>query len=275
MGMFEAYKTCINKYAVFSGRARRSEYWFFSLCNTIVLAALYGTAYSIVVSYSGYFYFQPTPTAVLGGLYSLFIFLPNLAVTVRRLHDTGKSGFYLFLYLIPLVGSIVILIWLCIDSEPGTNQYGENPKYTDQRNADNRYQYSYGEEVKAKPQSAPDASLPLYVADTNHTVNKAILIATCISGPIAGQTATGKVVYVGRDPNLCQLVFPQDAKGISRVHCMLVARGDRIEVRDMNSTYGTYYIDGRKFTPDAAESVSSGTTIFLGYEKNIISVTIR
>ena len=272
MGMIEAYKTCIRKYVVFEGRARRSEYWYFVLCNTIIRLILgaYGT--TVLFSYDSYYAVMASPVSAIAGLYVLFIFLPDLAVTVRRLHDTGRSGAYILISLIPLVGPILLLVRLCTDSDMCTNRYGESPKYSSDPIFYGERNYYHSDERSDENQ----APVPVYLADTaGLTVPSEAVVVTCISGPIAGQAAEGKAVYIGRDPNLCQLVFPQDTKGVSRVHCMVVAKDGGIEVRDMKSTYGTYRIDGTRFQPDIAVRVSSGTTFYLGYEKNIVSVSLR
>ncbi len=119
------YLDVLKKYAVFSGRARRSEYWYFVLFSAIVsllLAILDG----VVGSFS-----SGAGMGVLGGLYSLGVLIPSLAVTVRRLHDRSRSGWWLLIGLIPLIGSIVILIFLVQDSVPEDNSYGANPKAID------------------------------------------------------------------------------------------------------------------------------------------------
>jgi uncharacterized membrane protein YhaH (DUF805 family) len=116
------YLTVLKKYAVFGGRARRREYWFFVLFSVIISIVL-----GIIDGLTGSF----SPTVGLGllsGIYSLAVLIPSLAVGVRRLHDTGKSGWLLLLALIPLVGAIVLLVFVCQDSNPGQNQYGPNPK---------------------------------------------------------------------------------------------------------------------------------------------------
>lgn len=160
--MFKYYLAVLKKYATFSGRARRKEYWYFALMNFIIsicvcIPIYYGffklgfalatqednipkdamlefilnnISYSAIIAY------------VILLLYGLAIFIPNLAVGVRRLHDVGKSGWFLLipylgilLYLIPIVGALVYLglvIWLlvlmCTDSQVGENKYGADPK---------------------------------------------------------------------------------------------------------------------------------------------------
>jgi uncharacterized membrane protein YhaH (DUF805 family) len=133
MTMIDWYKKCIRQYADFSTRARRSEYWYFALANIIVGIILYALAAitlvsAIVVKGTSS---PPLLPALFFGiliLYCLFIFVPSLAVTVRRLHDIGKSGWWYFIGYVPLVGPILLLVWSFTDSQPGENQWGPNPK---------------------------------------------------------------------------------------------------------------------------------------------------
>lgn len=118
MGFGEAIQSVFSKYATFSGRARRSEYWYFVLLQVIVTAVLNGL-YSATESVAF--------SAILV-LFDLALLVPSLAVCWRRLHDIGRSGAYYFFVLIPLVGWILLLVWMCQDSQPGANQYGPNPK---------------------------------------------------------------------------------------------------------------------------------------------------
>lgn len=126
MGMGTAIKSCFSKYATFRGRARRSEFWFWALFQNLIALALIPCMFSSM----------PESLFVVPGIWGLWLlisFLPSLAVTVRRLHDTGKSGLLLLLYLIPFVQfilPIVFFIFYCMDSTPGENQYGPNPKYS-------------------------------------------------------------------------------------------------------------------------------------------------
>lgn len=116
------YMDALNKYAVFSGRARRKEYWYFVLLNFIVSIAL-----SIIDLIIGTFSHE-AGIGLLGGIFALIMLIPRLAVTARRLHDTGRSGWWCLIALIPLIGSITLLVFTVQDSEPGQNQYGVNPK---------------------------------------------------------------------------------------------------------------------------------------------------
>jgi len=122
----EWFIKCLKQYADFNGRARRKEYWMFTLFVVIffIVAAILDNLLGTTFKFAGV-------SAPYGWIYLLFAFamiLPSLAVVVRRLHDIGKSGWYYFLVFIPVVGGIILLIWYCKNSQPGENQYGPNPK---------------------------------------------------------------------------------------------------------------------------------------------------
>ena len=112
------YLEVIKKYAVFNGRARREEYWMFVLFNIIIAVAI-----SFIEGLIG-------SSGLLGALYALAVLLPSIAAGVRRLHDIGRSGWWLLIGLIPIIGSIVLIFFLASDSKPEENQYGPNPKAT-------------------------------------------------------------------------------------------------------------------------------------------------
>ena len=111
------YLGVLKKYAVFGGRARRKEYWMFVLFNVLITLAL-GIVEGIVLPGS----------SVLPGLYSLAVLVPGLAVSVRRLHDTGRTGWWVLISLVPIIGAIVLLVFMVLDSQPGENAFGPNPK---------------------------------------------------------------------------------------------------------------------------------------------------
>lgn len=116
------YLLVLKKYADFSGRARRKEYWMFVLFNMIFLFVAMVFDSILGTNLGGFEY------GLFYTLYSLGVLIPSLAVAVRRLHDIGKSGWWLFISLVPLIGGIWLLVLLLMDSQPGLNQYGENPK---------------------------------------------------------------------------------------------------------------------------------------------------
>lgn len=112
------YLKALTNYVGFTGRARRKEYWYFTLINLVISSALYLIALAL----------DNTLLQTLWILYGLAVFLPGLAVAVRRLHDTDRSGWWLLIAFIPLIGAIVLLVFLFTDSTPGANQYGPSPK---------------------------------------------------------------------------------------------------------------------------------------------------
>lgn len=117
------YLKVLKQYADFNGRARRTEYWMYLLFNMIfaavaaVLDNILGLKFSPEIPY-GYIYL----------LYGLAVFLPGLGVAVRRLHDVGKSGWFMLIALIPIIGGIWLIVLMATDGTPGRNEYGVNPK---------------------------------------------------------------------------------------------------------------------------------------------------
>ncbi|MFP8967310.1 DUF805 domain-containing protein [Pokkaliibacter sp. CJK22405] len=111
----EWYLSGWRQYANFSGRARRQEYWMFTLINLIAFFVC-GVIDSILTM------------GLLSMVYGLAVILPGLAMIVRRLHDTGRSGWWFLVSFIPAIGGIILFIFLVLDSQPGANEYGENPK---------------------------------------------------------------------------------------------------------------------------------------------------
>ncbi|WP_406194396.1 DUF805 domain-containing protein [Streptomyces europaeiscabiei] len=115
MSFADAARMCLTvKYATFSGRARRAEYWWFSVVYVGAAVAFVGLGFAIEVP-------------LLSFLVLPFV-APMLSVSVRRLHDTGKSGWRMLIALIPVVGAIVYLVGMTVDSTPGANRYGPSPK---------------------------------------------------------------------------------------------------------------------------------------------------
>ena len=110
------YLQVLKKYAACKGQARRKEYWVFILVNTIISIFI-----GIIGAVTGI-------REILSGLYTLAVIIPGTAVAIRRLHDTGRSGWWQFLIFVPIIGWILLLIWLFKDSDAGDNKYGPNPK---------------------------------------------------------------------------------------------------------------------------------------------------
>lgn len=121
--MFQWYKKVVfENYANFSGRARRSEYWFFVLFNMIFAIC------AMVLDNLLGLNFDPIPYGWFYISYVLAVFIPGLAVAVRRLHDVNKSGWFFFIVLVPIIGSIWLLVLFFSDGTTGKNNYGEDPK---------------------------------------------------------------------------------------------------------------------------------------------------
>ena len=116
------YLHVLKNYATFSGRARRKEYWMFFLFNVLISLGL-GVLDVVAGTYSVEY-----ETGFFSGLYSLLVLIPSIAVSVRRLHDTNRSGWWVVISLIPIIGVLVLFVFTCLDSQPGTNRFGVNPK---------------------------------------------------------------------------------------------------------------------------------------------------
>ncbi|MGM0545800.1 MAG: DUF805 domain-containing protein [Bacteroidota bacterium] len=120
------YIKVLTQYADFEGRARRKEYWMFFLVNLLIYFA---------IAFVGGLFLGFNPEAGMGSasmmlpmLYSLAVLLPSIAVGIRRLHDTGRSGWWLLISFVPVIGPIVLIVFFVQEGQPGTNQYGPNPK---------------------------------------------------------------------------------------------------------------------------------------------------
>ncbi|MFA5048097.1 MAG: DUF805 domain-containing protein [Patescibacteria group bacterium] len=116
------YLAVLKKYATFSGRAQRAEYWYFTLFNIIflIIAAILDNLLGLTIKGVGY--------GVIYIIYTLAVLIPSIALTVRRLHDTSRSGWMILICLIPIVGGIWLFVLTVLDSTPGDNKYGPNPK---------------------------------------------------------------------------------------------------------------------------------------------------
>ncbi|MGS0892656.1 DUF805 domain-containing protein [Burkholderia stagnalis] len=122
MNFTEAVRAVFNQYAKFEGRARRAEYWYFALltavvsivCQVVAMAGQGGSAFALL-------------PAIVALVVSLALVVPSIAVTVRRLHDTGRSGWFLLIAFIPVVGGIILLVWMCARGTEGPNRFGADP----------------------------------------------------------------------------------------------------------------------------------------------------
>lgn len=119
MSFVEAVRSALAQYATFRGRARRSEYWWFTLFYVVWVIVMTVVA-SMLVS--------PESSGIVSLVLYLPMVIPGIAVTVRRLHDTNRSGAWYLINFVPIVGPIVLLVFMVMDSQPGENQYGPSPK---------------------------------------------------------------------------------------------------------------------------------------------------
>lgn len=118
MTFAQSVTTCFKKYATFSGRAKRSEYWWFvlfSYVGSLVISTVEGAINSSA----------PGEVALLSLAFMLGTFLPSLSVAVRRLHDKGRSGWWWWIWMVPIVGLIILIYWLATEGDPGPNEYDD------------------------------------------------------------------------------------------------------------------------------------------------------
>lgn len=238
MQFAEAIEHVLSNYAVFSGRARRSEFWYFQLFYYLVLLGL------SLLSLTGVL-------AFLLALFWLGMLIPNAAVHWRRLHDVGRTGAWYFIGFVPLVGAILLVIWLAADGQPGANQYGPDPK---------------GQSAAA----AAGRPRPVQAAGPA----QGSLGVQCIAGPLQGQTyRVGRQTLFGRRAD-CLVRLPDGTPGVSSCHCSLEWRQGVPVLIDLGSRYGTFLADGRQLPPNYPEPVAAGTRFYLGNTGNLFQIIV-
>lgn len=219
MSFTEAIRHCFVNYANFTGRASRSEFWYFTLFNVIAATVL--TAISVY----------------LGSMYSLAALLPTLGVSCRRLHDTGKSGWWLLASLIPLVGEILLIVWFCQEGNAGSTAFPPAAQF-------------------------PSAGMP-YVE--------------CLAGPMQGQRfpVGAQGLLFGRT-DACHVRFPEGTPGISAMHCRLTldTRAGTATITDLGSSFGTFLEDGRQLPTNYPHPLGIDC-FYLGSRKNLFRFVIR
>lgn len=138
MTFTQSISSCFSNYVTFTGRASRSEYWFWTLfliladiliyVGALVLFGATGAAMTDdVAGAAGGLLVGLGSAIIIFAIFALIVFLPTLAVTVRRLHDSNKSGWFLLIYIIPIIGPLVILVFMLLPSTPGNNNFGPQP----------------------------------------------------------------------------------------------------------------------------------------------------
>lgn len=129
MDISTSIKTCFSKYVTFSGRAQRSEFWWwvlFIMITNVILTIVDSTLFGTVTTGPGSFE-ASTEMPVLSGIFGLVTLLPSISVAVRRLHDTDRSGWWYWIALVPLVGFIFLIVWFASEGTRGQNRYGRDP----------------------------------------------------------------------------------------------------------------------------------------------------
>ena len=244
----EAIKRFFSNYVNFTDRARRSEFWWVVLFNLLINMAIGA--------------FAPA----MSGLFSLAIFLPSIAVGVRRLHDVGKSGWWYLLVLVPF-GALVLLVWFCMDSK-GDNVWGPNPKVVSAWQPvtpDPPEVFAPVQPVTPVRSIEPVKAVVAPVAEATVPQAEAKGVTLYLySGPMAGtcfKIPAGSAKVLGRNPAKSDLLLKQ-YETVSGAHCRIACCGDYITVTDLNSTNGTY-VNGVRLTPNQAVSAQNGANIYL------------
>ncbi len=276
MSFKEAVVSVFQKYAEFSGRARRSEFWYFCLFNFIIYSSssvAYFTILAIGISGRS----SGSLLAALGGsyilmilygIYSLVVLIPSLAVACRRLHDIGRAGPYLFFAFIPIVGFIFLLIWFLQEGDAGPNRFGPDPKASEgfyaaqpkqvpannYHNSPQRVRQQY--EPHHPEQNSSPASFYLEGA-TGYYRGKRI--------PLRG------TIVAGRNPG-CAISFPADTHGVSHRHCQFRVNGSSVIVTDLGSSCGTFINGRNKLKPNASVAISPGDSVGLGSQKQCFTL---
>ncbi len=231
MEWLNSVEQVLRKYAQFDGRSRRKEYWYFMLFYYCVVLG-----FSLLSMVSVWF--------ILLQLFTLAMLIPSLAVTVRRLHDIGRSGAWILIGVVPVFGWVILVIWLCQEGTPGDNMYGPSPLQSPSNN---------------------------YVPVT--PISSRGLAVKCLSGVLRGQTyRIGNAgIVLGRGPS-CGIRFPDGAPGISIQHCRIQMQGSRLVLVDMNSRYGTWMENGKKLPPQYPELLNVGSRFYLGSQANMFQI---
>lgn len=268
MGFVEAGKRYFNNATDFQGRARRSEYWMAVLYLMVV-----NMAFSFVTGLIAGLLGDVGAFIALAALFiwGLICLVASMSLCVRRLHDTGKSGWFYLLSLVPL-GAIVLLVFFCMDSTED-NKWGPNPKIVKHTvPAENTAAQFAPPSLPPQP-AAPEYDPTIYdptpapVAPPAPPVTPAPQMYGVLqmqSGPMAGKSfrvPAGRTVTVGRNPSVCELALSA-YNVVSGTHCKIAFGNKTITIMDMNSTNGTF-VNGIRLTPGKPVTVNDGATIQL------------
>lgn len=276
--MWKEVKTVFRKYAVFDGRSKRSEYWYFWLfnfCLFIVVGSVCSLCLYLAIMDGTIM--DETGTGIIAVgiiwciycLYLLASLIPSLAVTCRRLHDTNRSGACILFGLLMPIGTIFLITWLWEQSTYGDNAYGPSPADTDDGVSRAR-ESGYADNPVTAPMPAP--AIPADRRQAVHEPSVRIKLL-CNTGALAGQVfSSGDTLCIGRSKSNCNVVFPAETKGISRIHCCLKLRQGQVMLMDMGSSCGTFLQDGTKLKPNEPVIVNDNTRFYLAGRETSFTV---
>lgn len=276
--MWKEVKTVFRKYAVFDGRSKRSEYWYFwlfNLCLSIVVVSV--CSLCLYLSIMDGTIMDETGTGIIAigiiwciyCLYLLASLIPSLAVTCRRLHDTNRSGACILFGLLMPIGTIFLITWLWEQSTYGDNAYGPSPADTNDGVSRAR-ESGYADNPVTVPMPAP--AIPAGRRQAVHEPSVRIKLL-CNTGALAGRVfSSGDTLCIGRSKSNCNVVFPAETKGISRIHCCLKLRHGQVMLMDMGSSCGTFLQDGTKLKPNEPVIVNDNTRFYLAGRETSFTV---
>ena len=250
------YLKVLKNYAVFQGRARRKEYWFFILFN-LLISILLGIVDAAVALAAG--------VPIIGLVYALAVLLPALAVTVRRLHDTDRSGWWVLISVVPLIGPIVLIVFAATEGTRGPNRFGDDPVQDGAPVAPSTPSVAPTPVAEAVPPAAAQIeSQPAAAPQAQHSsVPDVVLSGFDEAGQqhrvtIAGDLLAQGAVAVGRNADV-SIEHIQ----VSRSHFSVAWSGHGLSVTDNNSTNGTA-VNGRMLDPGRPVAVLPGDQLTLG-----------
>ena len=300
------YFIALRKYAVFNGRARRKEYWYFVLFNIIIhlfFVLLFLKLGGIDVLLESTFEEEGNndPILIFWRIYSLLTLLPGVAVSVRRLHDANKSGWWILIGLVPLIGAIVLIVFFCMDSDSGENRYGPNPK-NDSLISDNQPQLpvqhqtddiinepGQAHEVKQKPVSVVHNPQQISQADIPTRIDKqykkqSVNLSRAASFRVHEQSFSVELddnpIVLGRGshlnlPSALKAIFAGDEYIASSEHCQVWYKAITRELYVYCLTEKGVTVDGYTLTANTKGKVDFDHPVQLILGKTTISISPR
>lgn len=256
------YVEGLKKYAVFQGRASRSEFWYFTLFDTLISGMLMAIMYWAVntgnIDLGRIFY-------IVIIVYTLGLALPRLGIMVRRLHDTGRSGWWYFIIFIPLVGVLVLLYFLIQKSQQGSNIYGDNPKKF--INSDNHIDHTGSDYmppagVAGNTQKYPEASNILYTLIPENSIYPKITLNN--HGCVTIGRSSENDIQISNE-------YVSGKHACFGIGTDTSVKGYYLYIIDYGSTNGTY-LDGRKLNPYEETHINESMRIILGSEEVVYRI---